>query len=793
MLYKININNENNSSKLLFSIPVHEEQEIINNQIENILNYNPNSKIIIHVNKSFKNFINNQTQYENVYINSKRFNYKFGKGLLWIHINNFLEAIRLNIDFDYFVIISSNEMFIKNGLIHYIEKYKNGCQIIKFDNNNDWHNFHKKKKKDPNIINLLNELKLDTIYGGQTEGQFYQKYIFQNIANIYLNIFGDNEINNFETEEIVVQTIFKSFNINYGLPITLQNYSNIIVINDDLINNIISNNIIIPNNKIKKNLISPHVNLDCSSIYSIKRIDRDFNPIRNFISKKGFILNNDEYQLNTYYYSNNSSLILIKDNHFIFNKKKSHIIKNFNWFGYEIDEGNYYIDFNIKILNKINYNEKIGLKIHYTFEYIYNYFFENLIINEWTNIIIPISIIKKDRVIFIFDNSLEEIKLEIKDLNIYKLNEKINYTKEQKNNKENIALFLYEKTNLLNCDYSLFFTNINSMIINSLQNNYNIYIFISIFDTNKKNVIINLYKHYDINIINKDDNINSIFINNIENINKFKNIYNINFKFSLFFQLDSLFNNNIDEINIYINKFNLHSYFIPYIDKHISNSYDFMLVPDKYIDKFYNLLINNKNNKNICNLIYYYLKDEINITNFNYIFNNNYYINDNTPFITYLNNSQINDIKNYNGYLFNEKYILNIYYSNKYSKFLKNNNGEFYFYKNKTTKTEPFMWCGSELNDLEIMNFSSKTIKISFTIKLLKQINYNYINFGIKTHEPISYNYLWLKECQLDIYKNIEININIYKKNQYVILCFDNYLDEIEFYIKDFKIILDYN
>ena len=103
------------------------------------------------------------------------------------------------------------------------------------------------------------------------------------------------------------------------------------------------------------------------------------------------------------------------------------------------------------------------------------------------------------------------------------------------------------------------------------------------------------------------------------------------------------------------------------------------------------------------------------------------------------------------------------------------------------------MWCGLELNDLEIMNFSSKTIKISFTIKLLKQINYNYINFGIKTHEPISYNYLWLKECQLDIYKNIEININIYKKNQYVILCFDNYLDEVEFYIKDFKIILDYN
>jgi len=787
MVYKININNRYNSSKLLFSIPVHEEQEIINNQIENILNYNPNSKIIIHINKNFKTFINNQTNYDNVYINSKKFNYKFGKGLLWIHINNFLEAVKLNIDFDYFIIISSNEMFIKNGLIHYIEKYKNGCQIIKFDINNDWHNFHKNIEKEDNIINLLNELKLDAIYGGQTEGQFYEKNIFQNIVNIYLKIFGNNEIHNFETEEIVIQTILKSFNINYGLPITFQNYSNKIIIDEILINNIISNNIIIPNNKIKGNLISPHANLDCTSIYSIKRIERKFNDTRNFISKKGFILNKDEYQLNTNYYSNNSNLIFIQENHFMFIKKKSNTIKNFNWFGYEIDEGNHYINFNIKILNKINYNEKIGLKIHYPFELIYNYFFDNLDVGIWTNINIPINIIKNDRIIFIFDDYLEEIKLEIKDFTINKLNEK------KYHNKENIALFLYEKTNLSYYDYTLSFTNINNMIINSLQNNYNIYIFISIFDTNKKNNIINLYKQYDINIISKDNNINDIFINNIENISKFKNIYNINFKFSLFFQLDSLFNSNIDEINIYINKFNLHSYIVPYIDKHISNSYDFMLIPDKYIDKFYNLLINNKNNKNICNLIYYHLKDEINITNFNYILNNNYFSNGNTLLITYLSSSQINDIKNCNGYLFNEKHILNIYYSNKYSKFLKNNNEEFYFYKNKTYKTEPFMWCGLELNDLEIIDFNSKNIKINFSIKLLKSINYNYINFGIKTHEPVSYNYSWLKECELDTYRNIEMNINIYKKNQYIILCFDNYLDEVEFYIKNFKIIIDYN
>ena len=129
------------NSKLLFSIPVHENQFVINNQIENIFNCNPNSKIIIHVNKSFKNFIPSLTKYNNVLINSNRYNYIYGKGLLWIHISNFLEAMNQNIDFSYFIILSSNEMFIRKGLLFYIEEIKNGLQLVIFDEIINWHNF----------------------------------------------------------------------------------------------------------------------------------------------------------------------------------------------------------------------------------------------------------------------------------------------------------------------------------------------------------------------------------------------------------------------------------------------------------------------------------------------------------------------------------------------------------------------------------------------------------------------------------------------------------------------------
>ena len=147
MISKIKIDDCYNSSKLLFSIPVHENQFVINNQIENIFNCNPNSKIIIHVNKSFKNFIPSLTKYNNVLINSNRYNYIYGKGLLWIHISNFLEAMNQNIDFSYFIILSSNEMFIRKGLLFYIEEIKNGLQLVKFDENINWHNFKKNIEK----------------------------------------------------------------------------------------------------------------------------------------------------------------------------------------------------------------------------------------------------------------------------------------------------------------------------------------------------------------------------------------------------------------------------------------------------------------------------------------------------------------------------------------------------------------------------------------------------------------------------------------------------------------------
>ena len=778
-MLKIIFNNNYDSSKLLFSLPVHERQDIINNQIENILNFNPNAKIMIHVNKSFKNFNQEDTKYHNVFINSKSFNYQYSKGLLWIHINNYLEAERLKIDYKYFIIISSNEMFIKHGLNTYVKNNKNGLQIIQYSQNINWHNFKKGLDKNKNIIDMLSYLKLDTFYGGQTEGQFFQKDIFKKIASIYIKYFGEDEINSFETEEIICQTIFKSFNINYSLPFTLQNYSNKLNFDEKFINNIVENNIKIPNNFIRDTLLpSPHIEQSCESIYSIKRVDRTNNLIRDYLSKKGFILNKEIFQLNTYYYSNNSSLLLYSNEHLSFKKFNSNKPNIFNWFGYEVNEGYYYISFQIKILNILKNIENIGLKIHYPHEIIYNFFLEDLVVGEWKLIQFPLEITTKQNIIFIFDNYTDNLEIEFRKISI-KHYEKIN-------NKENILLCLYENIEQNNNNYSINYNNIYTMIIEPFINIYNIYIFNSVNNSNenKLNKLVNCYKPNHISINN--NSINNIFIKNIEDIEYFIRKNDINLKFTIFFSLESIFKKNIIDFNFYVSKFNFISYHIPYVDNKISNSYDFLSIPYKYIKNFKKLLEDNINNKNICYSIYSLLKDDIGKNNFNFIFDENYSNDNKTPLIKYL--PDIKDINNNKGYLLNKKYLYNIFYQNNASKFLKYKSDEFYFYKKSMKNPVDFQWLGLYVDFFE--NTKIENIKVEFSIKLLKNINNSNLNFGLKTHEPVQYINNWLNDCIINNYYKIELNINILPKNQYIILNFDNYLYELEFYIKNFKIII---
>ena len=90
----------------------------------------------------------------------------------------------------------------------------------------------------------------------------------------------------------------------------------------------------------------------------------------------------------------------------------------------------------------------------------------------------------------------------------------------------------------------------------------------------------------------------------------YTNNYIHNYKFSLFLKTNYIFEQNIENMNIYMNKINIGNIILPYLNKIITNNDDFILIPNKYLDKIYEILLNKKD-EYILKYFYYYLKDEI--------------------------------------------------------------------------------------------------------------------------------------------------------------------------------------
>lgn len=756
----ITINNINNSSDLLFSIPVHEKQDIVNNTIENIFNFNPNCKIILHINKNFTSFNKEKSKYSNLYINKTDLEYIPHEDLLIYHVSNFKYCIENNVQFKYFIFSASNELFIKKGAIHYINIKKNGLQIVEYDKEIDWHNFKKNIDEEDVILHLFDILKKDTLYGGQTEGQFYEKEIFNKICEYYLEITKNNSIKiKFEAEEIIPSIVFKSLNLSHGDPINLQNYTNNIDFSVDYINNLIKG-IYIEDKPIKNQLTSPHINKTSENIYSIKRVDRTFNKIRNYLSKKGLILNNSDYYYNINYYSNSSSLIIKNKDEIQFNKLEDGF-KDFQWFGFFLEKGMYNIEFEIISNSFINRFYNCGIKLHHPFNYTITHFLDNAHI-KIKKVKIPIINYYDQDVIFIFDDYLKKLQINFKNLTI------VNSTFNNNTYKKNLILVVFScnnnKLNHLN--------NTLCCVINILDKIYNIYIYAIVKDNNynniEKDIIEQINPHY-ISYSNNFDFENIIYLTN-EFINKFNISHNIIFLLNL----DLIFYQNISKFDFIINKINFLCY------KNNLNSYDIdysiSIIPSFYFKNIINIK-NNKNKKN--KKIIDFMKNSK--LKYNLIINDFYSNNDYFSFDT-INNKFTNT-----GFLFETNFIKNIYYYNNYSYFKKMNSNHFYFFKNITNKYQEFIWCGYNLK-FSSQNNKIIKIKIKFSIK----INTSFIinnHIGIKTHYPNKIYNEFLKNIDLQKFTDCEFYINIQKKNQLIIFNFDNYLPEFEFEIKNMKLI----
>lgn len=210
---------------LVFSINVHEKPEFLKKQIDNITKYVQASHcIILSCNDFMTNELKNYTLPDTVIINPEVINKVRGEGTLTKGIVSNLYHAFNNITFNYFIVLSSRNMFYKTMSTHDILILQKKCPSIEeFDkirikpfNNNDWWwpNFRQTL-----LANYYLRLGYG-LYGSEHEGLCFSYNVCKNILNFFdmhLDIRDDLFLAKSCVEEFGLQTIaFNEYNPDNG-------------------------------------------------------------------------------------------------------------------------------------------------------------------------------------------------------------------------------------------------------------------------------------------------------------------------------------------------------------------------------------------------------------------------------------------------------------------------------------------------------------------------------------------------------------------------------------------------
>lgn len=171
-------------AKIAFSLLVHENPSIILEQVNNVLFFNPNSIIVLHFNPRFnengtltkKELFGIFEKNDRVIVNPNPVDVSIDN-IIQGHLSNF-KCIK-DIDFDYFYLIASNEMFVNFGAESFVEKYDYGCEKI---HDKNWF-YYDKVLEDTALIKLYGESFEERVFRSQVEGSFYSKYIFGQLVS----------------------------------------------------------------------------------------------------------------------------------------------------------------------------------------------------------------------------------------------------------------------------------------------------------------------------------------------------------------------------------------------------------------------------------------------------------------------------------------------------------------------------------------------------------------------------------------------------------------------------------
>jgi len=211
--------------KLLLSILAHEKPEIVIDQIENVHRYLPGAQIVLHLHRKFawevpKRFQIGRakptvdfTQYEGVIVNPVSHRTEWGN-LHHAHNSNFKYAAT-KIDFDYFLLHSSSDLFVRRGVEDFISKWDMGVSVI--PPQHDW-GAPLMAEGDPVFQKIMKEAGASELWTSQVEGTFYRKELFAEMVRIIENHHTFDASKPYIHEEFYYPTIASAMTGNRGFP-----------------------------------------------------------------------------------------------------------------------------------------------------------------------------------------------------------------------------------------------------------------------------------------------------------------------------------------------------------------------------------------------------------------------------------------------------------------------------------------------------------------------------------------------------------------------------------------------
>ena len=207
---------------IVFSIPIHEKFEVVVDQILNFFHFNPGCAIVFHIsqgfsyNKSFitkNDFVDIINEIGDVFINPESVRTGYCD-IIQAHLSNF-NYIKSVVDFDFFSMCASNEMFIKPGLYDSVKDYDCGLEFMDI-NQNKYFNWYTgiQALKDEDLLRYIGIEGLDRFYGSHIEGSYYKKDLFGKIVDIIESFYDYKKMSYvYPREEIYFSTVTKALEL----------------------------------------------------------------------------------------------------------------------------------------------------------------------------------------------------------------------------------------------------------------------------------------------------------------------------------------------------------------------------------------------------------------------------------------------------------------------------------------------------------------------------------------------------------------------------------------------------